>query len=253
MTEPVIAAHRGLDEFAPENTASAFISAFELGMAVEFDVRQTADGELVVMHDPTLDRTTNGVGLVEHATLSQIRSLDAGIWHDPRFAGASVPTLEELLVLAKAHGHAETTLVLETKVYGPDIPAQICRLLERHALIDQTIGIGTIMVSAEVRERFLRANPDFPSSVVANDPSDLPAAVADPHASWVYARFVPSPSQVETARDAGKRIIASGLGVMNIVEQAYASLIAGADAVISNHPVDLAAVWRDHRLIVRRG
>jgi hypothetical protein len=143
--------------------------------------------------------------------------------------------------------------VLETKVNAPGIAEKICGMLEHHALIDQTIGIGTMMFSAEVRERFYRANPEFPSSVVANDPADLPAAVADPHASWVYARFVPSPLHIEMARDAGKRVIASGLGVMNIVEQAYASLIAGAGAVVSNHPVDLAAVWKDHRFAARHG
>ena len=62
MSNSIICAHRGLDDSAPENTLAAFAAALDKGMAIEFDVQMTADGQLVIMHDQTVDRTTDGAG-----------------------------------------------------------------------------------------------------------------------------------------------------------------------------------------------
>ncbi len=89
-------AHRGDSTNAPENTLAAFEAAIVAGAtAVELDLRCTADGHVVVMHDRTVDRTTDGDGAVENLDLNQVRGLDAGGWFDERFAGEAVPTLEE--------------------------------------------------------------------------------------------------------------------------------------------------------------
>lgn len=89
-----IAAHRGASATHPENTVAAIRAAVRLGVQqIELDVRQTSDGQLVVMHDKTLDRTTNGQGAVKEHSLSQIRELDAGTWKNSRFEGERVPTL----------------------------------------------------------------------------------------------------------------------------------------------------------------
>ncbi len=91
-------AHRGDNYNAPENTIPAFILAVEKGVhQIEFDVQRTKDGELVIMHDTTVDRTTDGSGRVADMTLEEIRALDAGSWFSPDFAGTPVPTLEETL------------------------------------------------------------------------------------------------------------------------------------------------------------
>jgi len=93
-----VCAHRGASGSHPENTVAAFVAAAELEVErVEFDVRRTADGALVIMHDPTVDRTTNGSGAVWTLTLSQVRDLDAGSHQGPQFAGERVPTLAEAL------------------------------------------------------------------------------------------------------------------------------------------------------------
>lgn len=93
-----ISAHRGADDTHPENTVPAFREAARLGaQQVEFDVRATKDGHLVIMHDPTVNRTTTGKGRVSDLTFAQIRELDAGIKKDPKFAGTKVPTFEEAL------------------------------------------------------------------------------------------------------------------------------------------------------------
>ncbi len=93
--------HRGAAAYAPENTLAGLRRAKALGCAwVEFDVRLTGDGALVLCHDPLLDRTTSGSGLVSASSLAAIRELDAGSWFDPSFAGERVPTLDEVLLLA---------------------------------------------------------------------------------------------------------------------------------------------------------
>jgi len=93
--------HRGAAARAPENTLAGLRRAKALGCAwVEFDVRLTGDGVPVLCHDPRLDRTTNGRGLVSATSLAAIRECDAGSWFDPSFAGERVPTLDEGLLLA---------------------------------------------------------------------------------------------------------------------------------------------------------
>jgi glycerophosphoryl diester phosphodiesterase len=97
---PPVIGHRGAAARAPENTLAGLRRAKALGCAwVEFDVRLTGDGALVVCHDPRLDRTTSGSGLVLAMSLAAIRELDAGSWFDPSFAGERVPTLDEVLLL----------------------------------------------------------------------------------------------------------------------------------------------------------
>jgi glycerophosphoryl diester phosphodiesterase len=97
---PLVIGHRGAAGRAPENTLAALRRAWELGCGwVEFDVRLTADGTLVLCHDADLDRTTDGSGLVAEHTLAAIRRLDAGSWFDRLFVDERVPTLAEALAL----------------------------------------------------------------------------------------------------------------------------------------------------------
>ncbi len=95
---PPLLAHRGASASAPENTLAAFKKAQEQGARwLEFDVMLAACGEVVVFHDETLDRTTNGQGLLQVQPYSYLQTLDAGSWFDPRFAGERIPRLSEVL------------------------------------------------------------------------------------------------------------------------------------------------------------
>lgn len=97
---PLVFAHRGANQVAPENTLPAFQRALEMGVdGVELDVRYSSDGHLVIMHNPDLDQTTSGQGRVTSHTLQELRELDAGRWFGPEFAGTCVPTLDEVLDL----------------------------------------------------------------------------------------------------------------------------------------------------------
>ena len=104
VTEPILA-HRGASACAPENTLAAVRYAAEAGARwIETDVRLTADGGLVMIHDETLDRTTNGRGYVSTHRLEEIRALDAGGWFDADYQGLRVPTLAEFLDCIIEHG-----------------------------------------------------------------------------------------------------------------------------------------------------
>ncbi|MEJ6392020.1 glycerophosphodiester phosphodiesterase family protein [Gymnodinialimonas sp. 2305UL16-5] len=99
-----VVCHRGANKIAPENTLPALECALAAGFShIEVDLHVTADGEIVVMHDPTLDRTTNGTGPVTEKTLADLRLLDAGLWFDAHFAGTRLPTLAEVLALSKRY------------------------------------------------------------------------------------------------------------------------------------------------------
>jgi glycerophosphoryl diester phosphodiesterase len=94
---PLILGHRGASAYAPENTLAAFQRALDMGAdGFELDVTLSADGVPVVIHDDTVERTTNGTGAVAELTLAPLRSLDAGSWFGPAFAGERIPTLDEV-------------------------------------------------------------------------------------------------------------------------------------------------------------
>ena len=130
-------AHRGASGRAPENTRAAFKSAIELGVdAVELDLHGTADGEIVVIHDATLDRTTDLHGHVNETTLETIQSADAGGWFAAEFAGESVPTLTETLACIGK----EAIAVLEIK--DPLIAEAVVAKIHETDTLDFTVVIS---------------------------------------------------------------------------------------------------------------
>ncbi len=130
-------AHRGASTDHPENTLDSIRAAFELGAdAVEVDVRLSRDGVPVIFHDDTLDRTTDGRGLVENLTLRQLKALDAGSWMAARFAGARIPTLDEAVRAAKGRGD----LLLDLKVDG--LAARVREIYDRAGEPQESALIG---------------------------------------------------------------------------------------------------------------
>lgn len=108
----MVIAHRGASANAPENTLAAIKKAIDLGAhAVEIDVRMTKDGELVVIHDASVSRTSNGKGAVNEYTLAEIKMLDAGSWFDEKFKDEKIPTLNEVFSVIDS----TVTLIIEIK------------------------------------------------------------------------------------------------------------------------------------------
>lgn len=116
MSNPLVIAHRGASGLAPENTLSAFQKALEIGVdRIEMDLRQTLDGEVVVLHDKTIVRTTNGWGSVRKLPLTKVKKYSAGSWFHHSFSNEKVPTFREVLELVDG----KATLLLEVKDGSP--------------------------------------------------------------------------------------------------------------------------------------
>ena len=97
---PIVIAHRGGRKWAPENTMAAFRMSLAAGVnGIELDIHRCNTGELVVIHDEDVERTTGGAGLIKDMTYSEISRLSAGLWFGPQFAGERIPLLEEVLDL----------------------------------------------------------------------------------------------------------------------------------------------------------
>ncbi|WP_046176404.1 glycerophosphodiester phosphodiesterase family protein [Domibacillus indicus] len=135
VQRPVVAAHRGIPSLAPENTMAGYQMAYELGAdLIETDVQKTKDGEIVIMHDYTVDRTTNGTGSVKDLTLDYIQSLDAGSYFGEEFAGEKVPTFREFLQNFKGK---DVILLVELKADG--IAEDTIRIIEEEGMLDQVV------------------------------------------------------------------------------------------------------------------
>lgn len=112
-----IFAHRGSSGTHPENTLPAFEKAAALRVAgVELDVHLSKDGELLVIHDEKVNRTTNGTGYVKDLTLQELKKLDAGSWKDSEWGGTQIPTLDEVLSVFQHTGHT-VNVELKTDIF----------------------------------------------------------------------------------------------------------------------------------------
>ena len=136
---PLILAHRGASRRAPENTMAAFRLAAQLGAdGIELDVQLSKDGEAVVMHNSTVDRTSDGHGRVRDLLLAELRVLDAGGWFAPEFTGERIPTLAE--VLHELGPRLVLNIELKTAtVFGGGLEAEVVRLVEDAALGERVI------------------------------------------------------------------------------------------------------------------
>lgn len=131
--------HRGAKGHAPENTLVSFEKAIALGATmVELDIHLSKDGELIVMHDADVRRTTNGSGLIADLTLAEIKRLDAGAWFGPEFAGQKVPTLAEVIGLIKGRMLLNIEIKKGAARYD-GIAARMVETLLEHDFVDDVV------------------------------------------------------------------------------------------------------------------
>jgi glycerophosphoryl diester phosphodiesterase len=130
----MVIAHRGASSYAPENTFAAFDLAIRMGVRhIELDVEATRDGHIVVIHDDTVDRTTNGSGPVTSCSLAELQALDAGSWFGAGFAGERIPAFDEVLGRYKGRVHIHT----EIKGRSTGVSERTADLVRQHGMIDQ--------------------------------------------------------------------------------------------------------------------
>lgn len=155
---PRIIAHRGNSSEAPENTLAAINSALELNCdAIEIDLHLSKDGELIVMHDSQIDRTTNGTGNIMDMTVSELKQFDAGSWKGEAFKGEPIPTFSEVLKAVKG----KSRLVVEMKVGGAEE-----KLLQELRSFDMLEDVVIISFYPDVCAKLNELMPDLPCSVL---------------------------------------------------------------------------------------
>lgn len=185
---PFVIAHRGHSMAFPENTIAAYRQAIELGVEmIECDVNISRDGQLVMIHDTTLDRTTTGTGRVNTVTWEEIQRLDAGEKFKPEFAGLRIPSTEETLLLYKEAGILGC---FEVKGIDADeskrIAAALVKLVVKHAMLD------TIFISSYQHAALQVAKSICPEVLLAPErlPDDAPA---DPSEALRQAQLCHAP------------------------------------------------------------
>ncbi|HEY8495569.1 MAG TPA: glycerophosphodiester phosphodiesterase [Limnochordales bacterium] len=229
---PYVFGHRGAAAVAPENTMASFTKALEAGAdGIELDFQMTRDGHLVVIHDQTLKRTAGKDGWVKDHTLAELRRLDAGSWFDARFAGERIPTLEEVLDLARDRVFVNA----EIKNLPYRYPGIEEKLLEavRHTgfPLDRLIVSSFDHVSLE-RVQALEPRVAV-ASLFAHYPvafNELPGTVLHPHWGVVDEAFM------QKARAAGRKV-----NVWTANDPwAWERLVAvGVDGIITDDPARL--------------
>jgi glycerophosphoryl diester phosphodiesterase len=225
----MVIAHRGASSYAPENTFAAFDLALEMGVRhLELDVHFTSDDQIVVIHDDTVDRTTNGRGPVTSHTLAALTALDAGRWFGETFAGARVPTFTGVLERYKGRAHIHT----EIKGRSAHLAERTVDLVRRHGMADHVTI--TSFHRASLAETRAYA-PELPTGWLVGEVTD--AIVADARAMGL-TQLCPrattiTPDLVDRLHREGFVVRAWGVATEELMRQVVE---AGADGMTVNFP-----------------
>jgi glycerophosphoryl diester phosphodiesterase len=235
----MVIAHRGASSYAPENTLAAFDLALQMGVRhIELDVDFTSDGHIVVIHDDTVDRTTNGSGPVTSHTLAALREFDAGSWFGAKFAGERIPTFDEVLARYKGRVHIHT----EIKGHSSYLSQRTADLIRQHDMEEQV----TITSFQNMRLEEMRAYaPELPTGWLVVEVSDAMITQARgmgltqlcPRANTV------TPELVRRLHAEGFVARAWGVTTEELMQQVVQ---AGADGMTVNFPDKLIAYLQSH-------
>ena len=235
LPRPIIIAHRGDKTHAPENTLAAFKLAAENGSdGIEFDVKLTADGRVIVLHDPTVNRTTNGMGKISRLPLGAVKELDAGAWFSEAFRGECIPTLDEVFETVGKRLLINIELTNYATPFDRLVP-KVVDLVKKHALQSQ------ILFSS-----FFARNLQITRSLLPNVPCGLLCMRGKLGAwgrifSWrgdyfaLHPYFTDvNPGLIYRVQAAGKRV---HVWTVNPEEGLKRMIGLGVDAVITDDPV----------------
>jgi glycerophosphoryl diester phosphodiesterase len=247
--KPTVIAHRGASVYAPENTLASIDKAAKLGFTwVENDVQRTKDGELVVIHDDSLQRTTNVEDVfpgrapwkVKDFTAAEIARLDAGSWFSPSYAGTQVPTLKEYMRRVE-HNHESLLLEIKNPELYPGIEQQTLKLLGNEGwlnrghlgrLVVQSFSADSVRTVHELKPALTTAYLGMPSE------AQLPryarfADLVNPSYGSLSAGYVASAHSVDGPHGRPLRVFA-----WTVNDAATARKVAGygVDGIITNKP-----------------
>jgi glycerophosphoryl diester phosphodiesterase len=231
---PLIYAHRGASAHCPENTMEAFrLARKQRADGIELDVQLTRDGEPVVIHDHTLDRTTDGSGLVSQYTCRELQLFSAGAWFHPRFQQARIPTFEEVCAYLAP---TSLRLIVELKNFflpQADLEEKVVELLRAYGLSERTI-ISSFNFDSLLRVKELDDRQATALLYVGNlqDPWEIASRY---QAQELHApREAVTSSLVKKAHRRGFPVVAWTVNAAPCLREVFAMKV---DGVITNYPL----------------
>lgn len=250
LSNPIVYAHRGASAYAPENTLEAIDLALELGFDwVENDVQRTRDGELVVIHDDTLARTTDVEQLfpdrkpwrVKDFTAAEIARLDAGSWFRADYAGARVPTLREYMERVQRNQQRLLLEIKKPELY-PGIEEQTLRVLDETGWLDESHVSRRLVIqsfSADCVRTVHELRPDLVTAFLGTPPvADLPryAGFTDRINPWYTTIDGDWVAAVHGLTGAHGRAMEVDAWIVDDAETARKVQDMGVDGIITNKP-----------------
>lgn len=238
-------AHRGDNHCAPENTLPAFALAIAKGAhQIEFDLRVTRDEQLIVLHDETVDRTTDGTGKTTDLTLAQLRALDAGSWKGPEFVGTRLPTFREVLSLVTPGLLVNCQLYLEPR-YVPLVIEQI----QEFGLLKQCFlacNAAHIEVARQVEPTIAVCSLEGQRGPDSDYPDQTIALGAQYIQIWGWAKCLPE--VVERLHRHGVQVNWFGTSEADMMR---VLIEAGVDYVLTDHLDLMHQVMQEYDLLPR--
>jgi len=220
LSKVLVIAHRGASAYEPENTLRSVKKALELGAdMVEVDVRASRDGHIVVMHDPTVDRTTNGKGFIKDMTLKELKKLNAGLEE-------TIPTLQEVAEMIRGKAH----LVVEIKV--PEIERKILQIIKESEL-DRQVLITSFY--HPILKRVKKLEPTIWTGViVASRPIRAAQLALDANSNVLFPKHVyVDPQMVKEAHEHNLAVYPWTVDTLNEIEPL---IKMGVDGIVTNKP-----------------
>lgn len=238
IDRPLVIAHRGASAEAPENTLAAFRLALEQGCdAIELDIHLSKDCRIIVCHDATIDRTTNGTGAIVGMTAEELMQYDAGSWFDGRFAGERLPLLDEVLDLVPA------AVELNIEIKCTDHPDVIEAVL---ALLESRKRLGSVFFSCFSHDcmiRLKRAAPTARIGLLYEEDADNALTLFRRERIEGYSLhprdIVANESHIQAAREQGLRVFP---WTIDDRERMQRFIDAGVSGIITNRPHTLRQI-----------
>lgn len=237
----LVSGHRGICALYPENTMVSFRAAVDAGVDnIEMDLNVTKDGELIVMHDVTVDRTTDKSGKVRDFTLDEIKSMDAGVKFDKKFKGERVPTFEEFLRLIAP---TNITLNVELKDYTFECADKTVAMLNKFGFKDKfVITSFDANITQYVHQVMGLPTQGFPREKMVNGSNDTYKHLS---AVGIGMWWIPETFSAEHYRAMG---IDYWTWCPDTEEDVIRSIDAGASLVTCNNPFPAMKVLRERGL-----
>ncbi|MEM2315116.1 MAG: glycerophosphodiester phosphodiesterase family protein, partial [Candidatus Nezhaarchaeales archaeon] len=220
LNRVLVIAHRGASAYEPENTLRSIKRALNLGAdMVEIDVRTTKDGHIVVIHDATVDRTTNGRGYVKDMTLEELKKLDAGL-------GERIPTLQEVISLVKGR----VGLVIEIKV--PGIEEKVLKIVNENKLHDDVL-ITSFYHPILLRVKSLNAKVRT-GIIIASRPVRPAQLALDARSNAIFPKY--TYLDLEMVEEAHKHSLTVYPWTVDDPGEARLLIEMGIDGIVTNKP-----------------